>query len=84
MDDFFSSLDLDTICSVDLLLKLESKLAPVAEEVKLEAAKTLVAATKSQFISLISNLPQIIEATDFLINSSILDDQKTVLANIKD
>ena len=75
---------MDAIFSVDPLSELEPELTPVTEEAKLEAAKTRVAIVKGQSMSLISNPPNIIKAINLLINSSITEDHKTILANIRD
>ena len=84
MDDFFSSFDLDAIFSVDPSSELEPELAFVTEAIELEAAKTMMTVVKHQTVSQISNIPKIIEATDLLITSSILEDQKSILAQIWD
>ena len=46
MDDFFLSVDLDAIFSVDPSSELEPKLALIIEEAELEAAKTMVTIVK--------------------------------------
>ena len=47
VDNFFSSLNLDAIYSVDPLSELEPELALIAEEAKLEAAKIMVPVVKN-------------------------------------
>ena len=76
MDDFFTNLDLDAICSVDPLSELEPEPTLVAEDAKLESAKNVVTTVKNQPVSLIPNLPEIVKVMDLLINSLIPEDQK--------
>ena len=80
MDNFFSRLDLDKIVSVVLASEPNLEIIPVVEEAELEVVKTMVATVKQQSVNQISNIPKITEAVDLLINSSILEDQKVVLA----
>ena len=69
---------------MDPIFELKFKPFLVAKGDKLEAAKAMVDVMENQPISLISNLPEIIEATDLLVNSLIPENQKMVLANIRD
>ena len=85
VDEFFSSLNLDAICSVDPLLKLELEQSLVLEEAKLQKAKAMVSFIKNQLVGLISNQIEVVEAIFLIINSSsILDDQKSALASLRD
>ena len=82
-DDLFN-LDLDEIFSVVLVTKLEPEAAPEVGEAELSVAKTSVANVHKQSIGQISNLFEVIKASDLLINSSISEDHKTVLAKLRD
>ena len=84
-DDLFN-LDLDEILSVAPASEPEpkSKAAPEVGKAELSAAKTAVANVHELSVCQISNLSEVIEAADLLISSSITEDQKMVLANLRD
>ena len=80
-DDLFN-LDLDEIFSVAPASEPEPEAAPEVGEVELSAAKTVVANVHELSVCQILNLFEVIKDADLLINSSITEDHKTVLAKL--
>ena len=84
-DDLFN-LDLDEIFLVAPASepKPEPEITPEVGEAELIAAKTVVANVKDLSICQISNLSEVIEAADLVINSSIAEEHKEMLAKLRD
>ena len=80
-DDLFN-LDLDQIFLVAPASEPELKVVKEMGEAELSAAKTVVANVLDQSTAQISNVSKITEAADLLINSSISEDHKTILAKL--
>ena len=80
-DDRFN-LDLDEILSVAPVSELEPKVVKELGETELSAAKTVVASVLEQSAGQILNVFEVTEATDLLINSSIPEYHKAVLAKL--
>ena len=83
LNDFFN-LGLDEIFSVVSTSEPELEVAPTIGEVELVTVKTVVASVKELSIRQISILSEITEVVDLLIDSSIPEDYKVVLAKIRD
>ena len=82
-DDLFN-LDLDEILSVAPTSEPELEVGTELGETELSAARTVVASVLEQSASQISNVSEVTEAADLLINSSIPEDHKAVLAKLRD
>ena len=82
-DDLFN-LDLDEILSVAPTSEPEPEVGKELGETELLASRTVVASILEQSASQISNVSEVTEATDLLINSLITEDQKAVLAKLPD
>ena len=82
-DDFFN-LDLDEILSVAPTFEPEPEVGKELGETELAAARTVVASVLEQSANQISNVSEVTEAADLLINSSIPEDHKAVLVKLRD
>ena len=80
-DDLFN-LDLDEIFLVAPASEPVLEVAKELGEIELSATKTVVANVFKQSEGQISNVSEITEVADLLINSSISEDHKAVLAKL--
>ena len=82
-DDLFN-LDLDEILSVAPTSEPEPEVVKELGETELSAAKTVVASGLKQSAGQISNVSEVTEAADLLINCSIFEDHKAILVKLRD
>ena len=80
-DNLFN-LDLDEIFSVAPASEPEPKVVKELGETELSASKTIMVNVLEQSVVQISNVFEISEAADLLINSSISEDHKMILAKL--
>ena len=82
-DDLFN-LDLDELISVSPASEPELEAGKEQGESELAAARVVVANVLGQSARQISNVIEVTEAADLLINSSISEDHKAALAKLRD
>ena len=83
LDDFFN-LDLDDLISVSPVSEPELVAGQELGSSELAAARAVVECALEQSACQISNIQEVTEAADLLINSSISEDHKAALAKLRD
>ena len=82
-DNLFN-LDLDELISVSPASEPELEVGKELGESELAAAKAIVASVLEQSARQISNVSEVTEVADLLINSSISEHHKATLAKLRD